>query len=95
MRPILRPASDHIYSLLRAVAGFLFLLHGVQKLFPVLGTDDTSVDGSNPAICGHRKSGHFRRPETGVEFYFIGSCSRKDIWTLVRQLRGPHLRMWA
>ncbi len=41
MRPILRPASDLIYSLLRAVAGFLFLLHGVQKLFPVLGTDDT------------------------------------------------------
>ena len=24
-----------------SVAGFLFLLHGVQKLFPVLGTDDT------------------------------------------------------
>ena len=23
------------------MAGFLFLLHGVQKLFPVLGTDDT------------------------------------------------------
>ena len=24
------------------------------------------MDGSNPAICGHRKSGHFRRPETGA-----------------------------
>ena len=54
-----------------------------------------SVDGSNPAICGHRKSGHFRRPETGVEFYFTASCVGKVVWTLVRQLRGPHLSMWA
>ena len=54
-----------------------------------------SVDGSNPAISGHRKPGHIRRPETGVEFYFIGSCSRKDVWTLVRQLRGPHLSTCA
>ena len=55
----------------------------------------TSADGSNPAISGHRKPGHFRRPETGVEFYFIGSCARKDVWTLVRQLRGPHLSTCA
>ena len=27
----------------------------------------TSVDGSNPAIRGHLKIGHSRRPETGVE----------------------------
>ena len=54
-----------------------------------------SVDGSNPAICGHRKPGHFRRPETGVEFYFTASCVGKVAWTLVRQLRGPHLSMWA
>ena len=33
--------SDHIYSLVRAVVGFSFLLHGAQKLFPVLGTDGT------------------------------------------------------
>ena len=50
-----------------------------------------SADGSNPAISGHRKPGHIRRPETGVEFYFMGSCARKDVWTLVRQLRGAHL----
>ena len=54
-----------------------------------------SADGSNPAISGHRKPGHIRRPETGVEFYFIGSCSRKVVWTLVRQLRGPHLSTCA
>ena len=41
--------------------------------------DSTSVDGSNPAICGHRKSGHFGRPETAPEFYFKGSCTRKDV----------------
>ena len=38
----------------------------------------SSADGSNPAISGHRKPGHIRRPETGVEFYLMGSCSRKD-----------------
>ena len=55
----------------------------------------SSADGSNPAIYGHRKTGHFWRPETGVEFYFMGSCARKDVWTLVRQLRGPHLSTCA
>ena len=54
-----------------------------------------SADGSNPAISGHRKTGHFWRPETGVEFYLIGSCVRKVVWTLVRQLRGPHLSTCA
>ena len=54
-----------------------------------------SVDGSKPAIRGHRKPGHFGRPETGVEFYFKASWRRKDAWTLVRQLRGPHLSTWA
>ena len=54
-----------------------------------------SVDRSNPAIYGHRKTGHFRRPETGVEFYFTASSERKAVWTLVRQLRGPHLSTWA
>ena len=31
------------------------------------GLSCASADGSNPAISGHRKPGHFRRPETGVE----------------------------
>lgn len=29
--------SEHIYALLRIVAGWCFLLHGAQKLFGVLG----------------------------------------------------------
>ena len=28
-----------------------------------------SVDRSKPAIYGHRKTGHFRRPETGIEVF--------------------------
>ena len=55
----------------------------------------SSVDGSNPAISGHRKSGHFRRPETGVEFYLTAPCVGKVVWTLVRQLRGPHFSTCA
>ena len=31
------------------------------------------MGGSKPAICGHLKTGHFRRPETGVEIYFTAS----------------------
>ncbi len=69
------------------------------RLLVELGADvnavNASVDRSNPAIYGHRKSGHFRRPETGVEFYFTASSERKAVWTLVRQLRGPHLSTWA
>ena len=57
--------------------------------------DGPSVDGSNPAISGHRKSGHFRRPETGVEFYLTAPCVGKVVWTLVRQLRGPHFSTCA
>ena len=53
------------------------------------------MDGSNPAISGHRKSGHFRRPETGVEFYLTAPCVGKVVWTLVRQLRGPHFSTCA
>ena len=49
------------------------------------------------------KSGHlwtpqirpFRRPETGVEFYFTASCVCKVVWILVRQLRGPHFSTCA
>ena len=27
-----------------------------------------------------------------MQFYFEASSVRKSVWTLVRQLRGPHLR---
>ncbi len=48
-----------------------------------------SVDGSNPAICGHRKSGHFRHPETAREFYFMGSRMRKDVSLVKPGPPGP------
>ena len=50
--------------------------------------------GAN-TLSGQVKSGHFRRPETGIEFYFRASFECKAVWTLVRQLRGPHLSTWA
>ena len=49
----------------------------------------SSVDGSNPAISGHRKAGHFRRPETAREFYFMGSRTRKDLSLVKPGPPGP------
>ena len=45
------------------------------------------TDTSKPAISD-------RRPRHR-EFYFEASSVRKSVWTLVRQLRGPHLSTWA
>ena len=45
------------------------------------------IDTSNPAISDGR-------PRL-MEFYLVASSVRKSVWTLVRQLRGPHLRTWA
>ena len=60
-------------------------------------------DGETPTLSERVKSGHlwtpqirpFRRPETGVEFYFTASCVCKVVWILVRQLRGPHFSTCA
>ena len=79
----------------RTPPGFEFSLKLYQKFTHPRLFAAASVDRSNPAIYGHRKTGHFRRPETGVEFYFTASSERKAVWTLVRQLRGPHLSTWA
>ena len=55
------------------------------------------------SLGGQVKTGHFvdgqNRPflaatETS-EFYCATSSARKSVWTLVRQLRGPHLSTWA
>ena len=54
-------------------------------------------------LGGQFKTGHlwtpqnrpFPAPETGVDLYFIGSCVRKVVCTLVRQLRGPHFSTCA
>ena len=42
MKPILRLASDQIYSLSRMVVGLLFMCNGVLKLFPVFETDSSA-----------------------------------------------------
>src|SRR5260370_27234006 len=59
------------------------------------GTFGPSVDSSNPAIDRHFKSRHLWAATETVEFYFAASSGRQSVWTLVRQLRGPHLRTWA
>jgi putative oxidoreductase len=37
MQQVLGPYQNHLFALLRIVAGFLFLCHGAQKLLGVLG----------------------------------------------------------
>jgi putative oxidoreductase len=37
MPAFLQPHQDRIYALMRIVVGFLFLCHGLQKIFGVLG----------------------------------------------------------
>ena len=41
------------------------------------------------------KTGNFVTPAKTGEFYFVPSSVRKSVWTLVRQLRGPHLSTCA
>ena len=94
LRELLERRTEASGLLLRRLLGRMVL----EPVYPDQGRSllrGPSVDRSNPAICGHRKSGHFRRPETGVDFYFRASFERKAVWTLVRQLRGPHLSTWA
>jgi putative oxidoreductase len=43
--------SDHAYALLRIMAGFLFLFHGVQKIFGLL-TENQPPIGSQLWIGG-------------------------------------------
>ena len=66
-------------------------------------TERTTWTPSFSSLSERVKSGHlwtpqirpFRRPETGVEFYFTASCVCKVVWILVRQLRGPHFSTCA
>lgn len=60
---LLESRSDEIYSIARAVAGFLFIAHGVQKLFGALGANPDmfpvsvlsfpfGVAGAIELVCG-------------------------------------------
>ncbi|MFN0243488.1 MAG: DoxX family protein [Planctomycetota bacterium] len=46
------PLSDVAYALLRIVAGSMFLVHGVQKIFGVLSEHPKPEFGSQPWIGG-------------------------------------------
>ena len=41
MKPFLGPYSSHIYSITRIVVGLLYWQHGAQKLFGILGQEQT------------------------------------------------------
>lgn len=45
-------ASEHVYSIARAVAGFLFTLHGVQKVFGGLGAEQSQPIFSMLGVAG-------------------------------------------
>ena len=51
MRTPLAPVSDHLYALLRIVAGFLFFFHGAQKLFGAFGGNAQPL-ASLPGLAG-------------------------------------------
>ena len=86
-REVFRTAAMH-----RAAAIVLFHNHpnvADRTMLRCPRTAFPSVDGSNPAISGHRKAGHFRRPETAREFYFMGSRTRKDLSLVKPGPPGP------
>ena len=41
MKPFLGPYSSHIYSIARIIIGLLYWQHGAQKLFGILGREET------------------------------------------------------
>ena len=68
-----------------------------HRMGPVEGLDLRLLvlSGQFKTISGHRKSGHFRRLRRALIFTSPASCVRKLVWSLVRQLRGPHLSTCA
>jgi hypothetical protein len=78
----------------QAVSGFTHGFYRYPARFSPLFVR-ASVDSSKPAINRQFKPHHFYRRPRLVEFYFVASSVRKSVWTLVRQLRGPHLSTWA
>ena len=69
-----------------------------------LGHDVARGTIANVLLGGHLKTGHRstrqNRPPRAwrarrSEIYRRPSFARKSMWSLVRQLRGPHLRTWA
>ena len=69
------PAEEAVRHLCRARDDARAMADRAQQagVSPRSPSAESSMDGSKPAICGHLKTGHFRRPETGVEIYFTAS----------------------
>jgi hypothetical protein len=54
-----------------------------------------SVDTSTPAISRHFITGHFEFVAETGEVHRTAASVCKSVCVFVRQLLGPHLRMWA
>lgn len=52
MHTFLTKFSDKLYALLRIVVGFMFMQHGAQKLFGVLGADGAVEWASRMGVAG-------------------------------------------
>lgn len=52
MKPLLGSWEAPLYAVLRIVTGFLFLMHGTQKLFGWPGGQETVPVGSLPFVAG-------------------------------------------
>ncbi len=75
-------SSEELLQVLEEEDGYWFHAHPRTK--GSTGHPDAEIDtpwasmsGSKPAIYGRLKTGHFRRPETGVEIYFTASSVGK------------------
>ena len=51
MRGFLGPHADRIYAIFRIVIGFLFMCHGLQKMFGLLGGEKQAL-GTLPGVAG-------------------------------------------
>lgn len=52
MKPILGSWEAPLYAVLRIIAGLLFAMHGIQKLFGWPGGQETVAVGSLPFVAG-------------------------------------------
>jgi len=52
MRGVLGRHADRIYAIFRIVVGFLFMCHGLQKMFGVLGGEKVASLASVPGLAG-------------------------------------------
>jgi hypothetical protein len=91
------PWGCHLHSHLRhrprsSRLGGCCTLAGVPIVVP-RGSYAVVLDRRTAPTAQRQSSLHVATQDTW--FYFVASSARKSVWTLVRQLRGPHLSTCA